>query len=114
MHKEHVQSDFTKTVEEIRHAEEKAEKMKQEAKETADQTLKKAKDIVLKIGQETEEEIVKIKNSRFQHGKEKIESDIGSTLDKAHKEAEKIKKMKLNPTELDSVLNKFVKSLSNI
>lgn len=111
MHKENSQSDFTKTVEDIRVAEEKAEKIKEEAKLYSEQAIKRAKDNVIKMSKETEDEVVKLKNAKLQNGKQKIDEEVHIIIENAQKDSEKFRKSKFSEPESKSIIKKFIDSL---
>lgn len=100
-------SDFMKTVEEIEHSEKEAEKVREDARQKAEQIIRKGKESALKIKSETREEIVKSKNGILQAGKEKIEKEVQAIVDKARQDAEKLKKKSVPKTGAIAILKKF-------
>ena len=97
---EHTEkSNFMGTIEDIRSAEQQAEKLIKEAKEKADNTLRKAKENIAKMKSETEESCVSLKNDRLQQGRAGIEKEVQSVLKKASQEAEQFKNKKLSDKE---------------
>jgi vacuolar-type H+-ATPase subunit H len=108
MHSNSDDSDFMKTVDEIRSSEEQADRIKADAKEKSEQILKKAKESVLKIRNETEEEVVKLKNKLLKAGKDKIESEVEEILSGARTEADGFKKEKLKDSEILSLLKETI------
>jgi len=104
-------SDFMKTVEEIKLSEERAEKIKVDAKEKAEQIMKKGKESVLKIKLETNDETVKVKNKHLKGGEETIETEIKAIVEKARHEGDALKKKRLKKEELLSILKEFTGTL---
>lgn len=102
------QSEFMKTVDEIRRAEAAAEKIRAEAKEKADDVLKKAKEIVMKIKQETSENCVQEKNKHIQKGKERIDQEVELLLSKAKAEADAVREKRLKPAHVAELFNNFL------
>ena len=100
MHKNPEHSDFMKTIEDIRVSENESEKIKLEAKEKADQIMRKAKENVMKMKSEIEEEVVQKKNLLLQQGKEEIEKEVQVNLESAKKTAATIKSKKLSQKEI--------------
>jgi len=102
---EHTEkSNFMETIEDIRSAEQQAERIIKEAKEKADDTLRKAKENIAKMKSETEESCVSLKNDRLQKGRAGIEKGIESILKKTRQDAEQFKNKKLSDKELLDLL----------
>lgn len=112
MQENNEESDFVKTVEEIKDAEKQSEVVVNNAKSKADDILRKAKEAVLKEESKVNEEVVALKNKMLQDGKVDIEKDVKKILKKAEGEAAKIKKEKLSSKEVSALLKNFLSSIS--
>ncbi|HIH22539.1 TPA: hypothetical protein HA238_02320 [Candidatus Micrarchaeota archaeon] len=104
------QSEFMKTVDEIRRAESAAEKIRTDAKEKADDVLKKAKETVMKIKQETSENCVQEKNKHIQKGKERIDQEVELLLSKAKAESDAVREKRLKQAHVVELFNNFLSS----
>ncbi|MEK6979766.1 MAG: hypothetical protein AABW86_06085 [Candidatus Micrarchaeota archaeon] len=104
------QSEFMKTVDEIRHAETSAEKIRADAKEKADDVLKKAKETVMKIKQETSENCVQEKNKHLQKGKERIDQEVELLLSKAKAEADAVREKRIKQAQVSELFDTFLSS----
>ncbi len=91
------------TIEDIRSAEQQAEKLIKEAKEKADDVLRKAKENIAKMKSETEESCVSLKNDRLQQGRAGIEKEVQILLKKTSQDAEDFEK-NLSDKELSEIL----------
>jgi vacuolar-type H+-ATPase subunit H len=100
-------SEFMKTVEEIKLAEEESDEILKSAKLKADKILRKAKEDVQTQKAKSEEEIVAMKNSMLEAGSKDIEKEVKKIIDKAREEADKIKKKKLNKRETEALIKTF-------
>ena len=98
------QTNFMETIDQIKKAEEETEKIKNAAREKADQILRKGKESAMKAESETEKEITELKNSIFRKGSDDVEKEIGKILDKAKHEAEEIKTQSIDKKQLSSIL----------
>ena len=112
MQENDAESDFVKTVEEIKEAEKQSDIVVNNAKSKADAILRKAKETVLKEQSKVDEDAVLLKNKMLQEGKVDIEKDVKKILKKAEGEANKIKKEKLSSKEVSVLLKNFLSSIS--
>lgn len=103
-------SDFMRAIEEIRLAENEADKLKAEAKEKSDHILKKAKEDVLKIKSEIEQEVVDFKTKKLQEGSNDIEAEVEQILKKAKEESDSIRNRKLGKKILENFFDEFLNS----
>lgn len=109
-HSEHSgeqSDDFAKTVDEIKRSEEEADALKADAKEKAEQILRKGKETVQKIKTETEDAITKAKDDELQAGKEEIEVEVQDIIDGARKDGDKLRKKRLTKDATLSLLKEF-------
>jgi vacuolar-type H+-ATPase subunit H len=101
-------SDFMKTVEEIKLAEEESDEILKAAKIKADKILRKAKEEVQIHRAKTEEEIVALKNKLLEEGSKEIESEVQAILSKAKKQADEIRTKKLAKKDSTVLVNTFL------
>jgi vacuolar-type H+-ATPase subunit H len=101
-------SDFMKTVQEIKLAEEESDEILKAAKLEADRILRKAKEDVQSLKTKNEDMIVKLKNSMLDEGSREIESEVKKIVDKAKKEAEAIRKKKLAKKDIDLLVDELL------
>lgn len=87
-------SDFMKTVQEIRSAEEEYDHLISEAKQKADAILRKAREQVLKERRKAHDAATAHKNERLKSGSDGIEREVDKILEKAKSEADGIRKKK--------------------
>lgn len=104
-------SEFMKTVEDIKKAEEGADSIRADAKEKSEHIIKKGKESVLKTRSETNDEVVKLKNRLLHEGKDKIEKEVSHIISKAQSEGDGLRKKKIGKDDAVSLLKKFVLSL---
>ncbi|MFA6531062.1 MAG: hypothetical protein WCT31_04985 [Candidatus Micrarchaeia archaeon] len=104
-------SEFMKTVEDIKKAEDSADSLKADAKEKSEHIIKKGKESVLKINSETNNEVIKLKNRLLHEGKDGIEKEVDHIVEKAHSEGESLRKKKIGKEDAISLLKQFVLSL---
>lgn len=102
------ESTFMKEIEAVRLAESEAERIKDDAKKHADEILRKARDHVLKIKNEIEEEITAFKNKNLREGSEALEKEVQHILSNARKEADKIRKARLSKKEISALFDDFL------
>ncbi|MDO8553876.1 MAG: hypothetical protein Q7S22_03660 [Candidatus Micrarchaeota archaeon] len=102
MHKNPEHSDFMKTIEDIRVSENESEKIKLEAKEKADLIMRNAKENVMKMKSDIEEELVQRKNTLIHQGKEKIEKEVQENLGSAKKVADGLKNKALSQKDISA------------
>lgn len=105
MHKNSEHSNFMKTIEDIRASEQESDRIKLDAKEKADKIMRKAKENVMAMKSETEEELVKRKNQLFHQGKEKIEQEVNRNIEAAKKTAATLKGKKPSQKDLDGAVS---------
>lgn len=103
-------SEFMKTVQEIKLAEEESDEILRSAKIEADKILRKAKEDVQNQRAKTEEEVVKTKNQLLEVGSKKIESEVQKLIENAKKDAETIRKTKLSKADTQKLAKDFLKS----
>ena len=108
---ENVQSEFMKTIKEIKSSESEAEKLKNEAREKADKILHKARENVMKIRSEMEEDAVKLKNKKLKKGTDEVEKEVKTILDGAKSSASKIRKKSLASKDITSLANDMLSSV---
>ncbi len=101
------QSEFMKTVQEIKVAEEEYDHLITDAKQKADATLRKAKEQVMKEKTKARENAVAYKNEKLKEGGEEIEGELAKILKKARDEADAVRKKKADK----KVTSALVKSL---
>jgi vacuolar-type H+-ATPase subunit H len=101
-------SEFMKTVQEIKLAEEESDEILRSAKIEADKILRKAKEDVQIQRGKTEEEVVATKNKLLEEGSKKIESEVQKIIDKAKKDADSIRKSKLGKKETEKLVRGFL------
>jgi len=101
-------SDFMKTVEDIKLAEEEADEILKSAKMDADKILRKAKEDVQRQAAEHDEKIVSLKNSLLEKGSEEIENDVKKILKEATAKADKIRKERLAKKDVELLVKKFL------
>lgn len=107
MEKNPEHSEFMKTVNEIKVAEDEYEHLVSEAKEKADAILRKAKEQIIKEQSKAKENSVSYKNERLKEGSEEIEQEVNQILKKANVKAASIRKSR---TDQGFILS-LVKSL---
>lgn len=101
-------SDFMKTVEEIKLAEEESDEILKAAKLKADKILRKAKEDVQRQQAKTQEEVVSLKNSLLDSGSKEIETEVQKILDKARKEADSIREKNLAKKDTNQLVKNFL------
>ncbi len=101
-------SDFMKTVEEIKLAEQESDEILRTAKVNADDILRKAKEDVQKQRAATEEKVVAMKNSLLDKGSKDIEADVQKIVKDAGHDADKIRKEKLAGKDVDKLVKGFL------
>jgi len=101
-------SDFMKTVEEIKLAEQESDEILKAAKMNADKILRKAKEDVQRQKAEQEEKVVSMKNSLLDEGSKEIEEDVQKTLKEAGNKAEKIRDESLAKKDVDKLVKDFL------
>lgn len=101
-------SDFMKTVQEIKLAEEESDEILKSAKLKADKILRKAKEDVQHQAAKTGEEIVALKNKMLDQGSKEIETEVQDILNKAKKEADKIRKESLAKKDANVLVKDFL------
>lgn len=100
--------ELTGIIEDIRSAEEKAEKIKEDAKKEAENEVKRGKEEAARVQGKTEEMIVSKKNKLLETGVAKIEEKVNATLSEAKKEASKLKKKSLNQKDFNSLFDRII------
>jgi vacuolar-type H+-ATPase subunit H len=102
------ESDFIKTIDNIKTAEEESSTVIINAKAKAELVLRRAKEEVLKERAKNNEKIVTLKNSMFRQRKDEIEKEVNKIIKKANAEAEKVKKEKMSGADISAILKKFL------
>lgn len=103
-------SEFMKTVQEIKLAEEESDEILRSAKIQADKILRKAKEDVQNQRAKTDEEVVAMKNRLLEEGSRKIEAEVQTVIEKAKKEADGIRKKKLPKADIGNLAKEFISS----
>jgi len=101
-------SDFMKTVEDIKLAEEESDEILKSAKMEADKILRKVKEDVQRQAAEHDELVVVLKNSLLEKGSLEIEQDVQKILKVASVKAEKIRKERLAKKDVDFLVKNFL------
>lgn len=111
MHQTSNQPEFTKTIKEIRDAEEEYDRLINSAKEKADKIMREAKEKTLAEHQKCEEDTVTYKNDRLKAGSKDIEGEVAKIVDKAKGEGAKLSKEKLEEQMVSKLVKDFLSSL---
>jgi vacuolar-type H+-ATPase subunit H len=101
-------SDFMKTVDEIKLAEQESDEILKAAKMNADKILRKAKEDVQRQKAEQDEKVVSMKNSLLDDGSKEIEKEVQKTLKEAGNKAEKVRKATLAKKDVDKLVKEFL------
>jgi vacuolar-type H+-ATPase subunit H len=101
-------SEFMKTVEEIKLAEQQSDEILRAAKVNADNILRKAKEDVQRQRAATEEKVVAMKNSMLEKGSKEIEAEVQKIVKDAGHDAERIRKEKLTIKDIDKLVKEFL------
>ena len=101
-------SEFLRTVEELKSAEKEAELVKSTAQSESEKILKSAKEEIVKLNQMLEDEIVKKKNTLLEQGNKKIENDVKKIITEGKIEASNLKKKKIQPKSFERLIDYFM------
>ncbi len=110
MHGTHEKMHVMKTIESIRATEQEAERVIQEANMQAEDILKRGKERVARMKNETNEQVVAVKNRTLQRGKAQVEKEVEELLAKARQNSGRIKNNSFSTKEL----SKFLKELLSL
>ena len=111
MQKTSEQPEFIKTVDEIRGAEEKYDRIINDAKAKADKIMRKAKEAVSEERRKTSEKIVEFKNERLKEGSKDIEAGVQKIVKKAKADGSKASSKKLQPAAVSKLVKGFLTGL---
>lgn len=103
MEKHSDQLALMKSIKEIREVEEKRERLILSAKEEGEKILREAKEKIATERAKMEEELVNYKNEELKKGRADIERQVEEVLAKAKKEAEVLKKKKVDKNKLEKI-----------
>ncbi len=101
-------SDFMKTVDDIKLAEQESDEILKTAKMNADNILRKAKEDVQRQRASTEAKVVETKNSLLDKGSREIEDEVSKIVKSAKHDAEKIRTEKLAKKDVDKLVKEFL------
>lgn len=101
-------SDFMKTVEEIKLAEQESDEILRAAKMNADNILRKAKEDVQRQRAAIGENVVAMKNAMLEKGNRDIEADVQKIVKDASHNADKMRKEKLASKDIDKLVKEFL------
>ncbi len=105
------QSDFTKTVKEIKNAEDEYDNRIVMAKQKAEDIIKKARESAVQERMAKNDEITSFKDKRLKEGSKEIEAKIDEIVGTAKEEAKKINKKKLDSTGVSKLAKEFLSSI---
>jgi vacuolar-type H+-ATPase subunit H len=111
MHQAPEHPDFSKTIKEIKDAEEEYDRLINSAREKADKTVRDAREKAVEERMKAEEEMVARKNERLRRGTKEIEAQVQKLIDGAKDEGAKLSKKKPEPPLVPKLVNDFLVSL---
>ena len=106
-----MKSSFMNVVEEVKEAEKKADIIEEDAKIEAERVIKEGKEQASGIIFDAEKEAINIRNNIIRRGEKTINNEVNNIIDKAEKESQKIRKLKLTPKQREKVFKEFVSSV---
>ena len=104
-------SEFVKTIEDIRKAEENYDKRLQDAKHNAALILQKAKQQTNDEKVKRAEEVAVWKNSHLKSGNEEIEENVAKIVQKSREDSSKLSKKVLDSDAISKIAKDFLNSL---
>jgi vacuolar-type H+-ATPase subunit H len=111
MHQQSEQSEFVKTVKEIRDAEEEYDRLIKSAKEKADNIMREAKEKTISERMKNEEDIITYKNEYLKEGSEAINAEVQKLISKAKDDGAKLTKKKPDKAAVSKLVNDFISNL---
>ncbi|MGV8085606.1 MAG: hypothetical protein ACP5N9_05130 [Candidatus Bilamarchaeum sp.] len=104
-------SEFVKTIEEIRKAEENYDKRLQDAKQNAALILQKAKQMANDEKLKRSEEVSSWKSNSIKSGNEEIEESVKKIVQKSREDSAKLGKKVLDGDAVSKIAKEFLNSL---